>query len=277
MKSTDCLVLLLVTAACASRSLETGPSLGAPPTVQVWMIELDDLSNSSVLQARNDGTSPVAITELRLSNCSNLRQECGTHTLDVRIEPGQTVRIARLDPSNHAQRPRFAWEYRWRGLAGTVTTPPLRLNESFREVSVEELVPIVDADERNPRCSNPPTVEGSDQRFVGMRFGPRQGGLPTRNVTVRVDAQGRVTHYSESRGDLRVTPPGVTTLAAVDDPRDRSSFSIDMAAGAVLLTNQRPGATPERLVARGSSSLLDAASLGVPRNTILRILSECAP
>lgn len=276
MKSTDCLVLLLLTAACASRSLETGPSLGAPPTVHVWKVDLDDLSNSSVLQARNDGTSPIAITELRLSNCSNLRQECGTHTLDIRIEPGQTVRIARLDPSNHAQRPRFGWEYRWRGLAGTVTTPTLGLDESFREVAVEGLVPAVDADERNPRCSSPPNVEGSSQRFVGMRFGPTQGGLPTRVVTVRLDAQGRVTHYSESRGDLRVAPPGVATPAAVDDPRERSSFSIDVAAGAVLLTNQHPGATPERLMARGDSSLLDAASLGVPRNTIARILTECA-
>src|SRR5690606_28802009 len=113
-------------------------------------------------------------------------------------------------------------------------------------------------------------------RFLGMRFGPRQGGLPTRDVTVRVDPQGQVTHYSESRGDLRVTPPGVSTPAAVEDPGDRSSFTIDVAAGAALLTNQRPGATPERLMARGGSSLLDAVSLGVPRNTIVRILTECA-
>jgi hypothetical protein len=267
--------LLLVTG-CAPRSLQTGPALGTAPTVHVWKTDLEDNSNSSLIQARNDGSSPVVITELRLYSCTNLYQSCGTHQLSVRVEPGQTVLVARLDPSNHAQRPRFGWEYRWRGIAPPPATLGTTSRQTFREVSLDRLIPLVAGIEANPVCDAPPQSPNPGEASYGMRFSTSRSGLPERLVAVRVDAQRQVTHYSESRGDLRVAPPGVTPPRPVTDPGDRTSFTIDPAAGVAILTNQPAGAAPEQLLARGGTALLDAPTLGHPRTVAQRILSECA-
>lgn len=267
---------VLALAACGSRTTQPATSPDNRPTVEVWKEDLEDNSNSSVLMARNDGTAPVTITEVRLTVCDNLYQDCGVHTPNVRVEPGQTVRVMRLDPSNHARRPRFGWEFRWRALS----TPQVRgvVTRSERGsapmVPVSALAPLVSPDGGGGRCEPPNVVNAPPgYRSLQMRFGPRNG-IPTRTIRVQFDPQGTPISYGESRGDMRVAPPGVTPPVPVDRPGARTEIHLDLLRGVAIVENVRPDGTFDRQMATGPD-LLHATNLGPPSAMVELMRKEC--
>ncbi|HRP07084.1 MAG TPA: hypothetical protein PLL69_01225 [Gemmatimonadales bacterium] len=267
---------VLLLAACGGRGIESGP---APEraTVEVWAVALEDNSNSTLIQARNNGTVPVMIGELRLHTCSNLRQECTTHHPNVRIEPGQTGLVARLDPSNHNQRPRFGYEFKWRVLVDPVVTAVVNRPGERRmsAIKVEDFVALVQPVEADGACfSDIPGQLPPGYRGYAMRFGP-DGGLPVRSVIVQLDGQGNVIKFSDSRGDLRVPPPGVEPPRPIANPGARTSISLNLLSGIGFLWNHGPDGTVQEVSVFGGADLLDAPSLGRPRLIIERIVREC--
>ena len=268
---------LLLLAACGQRNVRTGPDAGAPATVHVWKVDLEDNSNSTMIYARNDGASPVVFSELRLYSCSNLYQNCGVHTPNIPIAPGQTVQVARLDPSNHNQRPRFGYEFRWRGVPQTVvnTTLAPRGSSTMRMIEVDAFVAAVAPVDEDGRCQAPPDRDmPPGYRAFAMHFGPRSG-IPIRTVSVQVDPAGNPIQFSDSRGDLRVPPPGVVAPQPISNPGARTSITLDLLRGMALMWNVSASGTSEQVSARGPN-LLDAASLGTPRLLIARMVRECA-
>ena len=267
---------LLLLAGCGQRTIRTGPDAGAPSTVHVWKVDLEDNSNSIMIYARNDSERPVVFSELRLYSCTNLYQNCGVHTPNITIQPGQTAQVARLDPSNHNQRPRFGYEYRWRGMPQEIVTTSVRsTGAAMQMIPVESFVAAVPPLEVGGRCETPVNRDmPPGYRAYAMHFGPRNG-LPVRTLSVQVDPGGNAIQYSDSRGDLRVPPPGITAPQPVSNPGDRTSISLDLLRGLAVMWNVRANGATEQLSARGPN-LLDAVSLGTPRLLIARMVRECA-
>lgn len=275
---------VLALAACGSRTTQPATSPDNRPTVEVWKEDLEDNSNSSVLMARNDGTTPVTITEVRLTVCDNLYQDCGIHAPNVRVEPGQTVRVMRLDPSNHARRPRFGWEFRWRGVptVATATTVPRTtivsrgmIGGAIDERPVEALRPAVAAEDGDGRCVAPRTANlPPGYRRFEMRWG-QPGQPPRRTARVDLDAAGTVVRYHESRGDMRVPPPGVAAPQPVADRGARTDISIDGLQGTALVLNVHVDGSSDQQAASGPD-LLEATSLDRPITLIQRMTQECA-
>jgi hypothetical protein len=269
-------------ASCGSRTIEPATDPGSRPTVEVWKEDLEDNSNSSVLLARNHGTAPVTITEIRLTVCDNLYQNCGLHQPNVRVDPGETVRVMRLDPSNHGRRPRFGWEFRWRGLATamptgvaprpTITTRTM-IGGAMEERPVEQLRLVVPADDGRSRCVAPRGANlPPGYRQLEMQWG--EGMPPRRSVRVDLDAAGTPVRYNESRGDMRVPPPGVTPPGPIPDRGARSDVSMDLIAGRVIVFNVLADGTGEQMAAAGRN-LLEAESLGRPIDLVRRMIREC--
>ena len=267
---------LLLVAACGPRTIRTGPEAGTPSTVHVWKIDLEDNSNSTMIYARNDGARSVIFSELRLYSCTNLYQNCGTHTPNITIEPGQTVLVARLDPANHNQRPRFGYEFRWRGVPQQVVTTSIGPGGAgMRMMDVEAFLPAVAPVEDDGRCEEPPARDmPPGYRAYAMRFGPRNG-IPIRSVSVQMDPSGNPIQFSDSRGDLRVPPPGILAPQPINNPGARTSISLDLLRGMAVMWNVSAVGVAEQVSARGPN-LLDAASLGTPRLLIARMVRECA-
>lgn len=276
-------VLLPLVAGCASRTIGAGPDAVPGQTLQVWKVDLEDTSNSVQIMARNDGDGPVTVTELRLYSCTNLYQACGVHTPNVRVEPGQTVQVARLDPSNHTQRPRFGWEFRWRGIprpGPVVTSAPQVVTVTgsragpIGQVDVEAFVPLVAATDDGFRCGRAPGIPlGQGHRAIGVEMGMKDG-LPTRLASVQLDGSGTPVLYTESRGDIRRPPPGVMSAQPVRNPGPRTNMTLDLVRGTAMLTNQPVEGEAERVAAFGPN-LLEAVSLGRPAVLVERMLREC--
>lgn len=274
------IALAAVVAACGSRTVGSAPSPDEGPSVRVWREELEDNSNSTIIWAENLGTSPVVISQLRLYSCANLYQECGMHAPNVRIEPGRRERVARLDPSDHRQRPRFGYEYQWRGVrqqvaqvqtARTViSSGGVRMPVS--PIEVEDWRALVAPVAVEGRCAPLPPL-GGEGRMIRMQFGAANGP-PVRQVSVGLDAGGRIVSVNDTRGDLRRAPPGVPERQVVSDPGPRTSIAINLLYGTALLTNQPETGDAEMHSANGDG-LLDAPTLGPLRELAERVVREC--
>jgi hypothetical protein len=59
------------------------------------------------------GTSPIVVTELRVSKCVNIRQVCGVYTPNALVAPGRTVIALRVEPAVDGDAFSFYYEFRW--------------------------------------------------------------------------------------------------------------------------------------------------------------------
>ena len=62
---------------------------------------------------RNDGTRPIVIATLTLSNCVNTLQVCDVYHPNVAIAPGETVIVLRIQPLHPGRVYKFEFEYQW--------------------------------------------------------------------------------------------------------------------------------------------------------------------
>jgi hypothetical protein len=98
---------------------------------------------------------------------------------------------------------------------------------------------------------------------VTLRFEGPDGAR--RSVALDVDAQGRVVHYSDVRGDLESHGTGPRTSVTVDLENDTGTAM-----------NEHGGArgTPGLTLGRGEEAM-ELANLGTPRRMIERVKQRC--
>lgn len=280
--------LPILLAGCGNRTVGTTPApAGDGPTVRVWRENLEDNSNSVLLWAENTGSVPLVVTRLRLYSCVNLYQACGEHAPNVRLEPGQKGRIARLDPSDHRQRPGFGYEFAWSAPRRSAATPAaptprevLRFTTITRDGATTILQPVDLADWRPlvaPRdeggaCGSAPPSQG-EGRMLAMDFRP-PGMLPVRSVVVGVDAGGRVVMVSDNRYGWERALNAPPREGVVGRSGPRTTIAVDVLAGTALLINEPVDGPAEQRRAEGRD-LLDAPALGPLRALAERVVREC--
>jgi hypothetical protein len=108
-------VLAIVSvAACAHHeSPRIPPSPVAGQTVQTWQAPIPG-TDARAVYVRNDGQRPIVITEVRITQCINLRQACATYETNAVVAPGETVRVMRLERASESRVSAFTYEYTWK-------------------------------------------------------------------------------------------------------------------------------------------------------------------
>ncbi len=95
-----CLAVGIFSAGCA---VSPGPAQPPPVPGQPlasWVHQVEG-RNLAELRVRNDSDDTYRFTAVILESCINVEQTCGTHPVDVLVEPGQTrviLTIRRVDP-----------------------------------------------------------------------------------------------------------------------------------------------------------------------------------
>ena len=98
--------------ACATSAPPGPPAPVAGQTVQTWIRSLPEDSGKVVFM-RNDGTRPIVIATLTLTNCVNTLQVCDVYHPNVAIAPGETVIVLRIQPLHPGRVYKFEFEYQW--------------------------------------------------------------------------------------------------------------------------------------------------------------------
>lgn len=65
------------------------------------------------LWIQNNSTVSVTITGVRLSNCTNIRQFCGTHKVNVKVPPSNRRRVFRIERDAEGRSSDFRYTYSW--------------------------------------------------------------------------------------------------------------------------------------------------------------------
>lgn len=104
--------------ACGSMApVPAGASSGPPPEpgrdLRVWLQELDTRAGH-VAWARNDSDRIHRVTAITLRDCTNIRESCETHRVDVVLCPGEASRVFAVHPRVPESRTFFRWDYRAR-------------------------------------------------------------------------------------------------------------------------------------------------------------------
>ncbi|MGH7524113.1 MAG: hypothetical protein ACREK8_07400 [Gemmatimonadales bacterium] len=216
---------------------------------------------------RNDSPTPLTITELDVQRCENTRQQCGSYPANLVVQPGKTVVAFKIERYDNKLGWSFAYTFRTRGQTQTVmpSSPPgVGMAATVQTVPVDSLAPAVAAWTENGSCGIarvPNLPEG--HRALMMVFGtPSQ---PTaRMVMVRLDANGSPYDYMDMRREVSDSGP---------DPR-RSQITLDLVRQTAMVQNSG-GGQPAALLRASGANLLTAASLGMPGETIARMVKEC--
>lgn len=107
-------VAITAIAGCAHHASPTiPPSPVAGQTVQTWQAPIPG-TDARAVYVRNDGQRPIVITEVRITQCINLRQACATYHTDAVVAPGETVRVMRLERASDSRVSAFSYEYTWK-------------------------------------------------------------------------------------------------------------------------------------------------------------------
>lgn len=294
--------LVLLTLSCATQRVQTGLTVDGRPQVRLWRVNLEDGSRSTQVWARNESKVDVVLLELRLSDCRNLFQRCGAYEVNLPLAPGEEARVAQFESSGAGQFASFGFASRWRTVGQGAATPLVESvpgvalvpprpppatapvvvrgaagREVVTPVPLAEFVPLVEPTEDEASCEPPLEVRGgSGEVIYRMRFGPLREIRAARMVTVSVNAEGQVIRFSDTRGDLRVLPPGMVADRPIADPGPRTTINIDLQNQMAVVMNQPPdGPTARHLIQ--DDGLLDADNLGRPVVAIERVMRECGP
>jgi hypothetical protein len=123
-------------------------------------------------------------------------------------------------------------------------------------------VPAVGALEEGGECDTlPQGTTAPGETLVILSFPTRQN--TRRNISLALDARGRVLRYNDLRGDLRQEKTGPQT-----------SIVIDFQAQSAIATNEWPGGAGTAVVGKPEQFLREN-SLGVPERLIQLVRSRC--
>ena len=240
---------------------------------QYWDIEDVD-GGARRVYFRNDSPNPITITQLVIQRCDNTRQACGTYPANVVVAPGKTVmafKIERLDKKLSWQ---FSYSFHTKGQTTVVPASPTQgLNlggpgggapPTLIITSIDSLVPSVTAFTEGASCRKvrvPDLPPG--HRALFMTFGTVE--QPTsRRVLVRLDAHGSPYDFL----DIRQDPDDTTSTA------HKTQITIDLVRQTVMMLNSG-GDRPTTAFRATGTTFLTAASLGMPGETITKMVKEC--
>lgn len=102
--------LAALSGACAVNSASSGPARQGSEVVTAWMSDQAGSTPGKIIHMRNNTGDPVTITSLTLYDCENIRNACTTQPMAVRLEPGETKEVQRVE----AQRREGAFSFRFR-------------------------------------------------------------------------------------------------------------------------------------------------------------------
>lgn len=66
-----------------------------------------------LIYIENHSTVPITVFSLRLTNCENIKLECGAHPANMKVEPDRRVLAYRVEPRNPAQAWNYAFGFSW--------------------------------------------------------------------------------------------------------------------------------------------------------------------
>ena len=260
---TALLILPIVAAAPAAGQVRP-PVAGQP--YQYWDVLQADGGERKVY-FRNDSPNPITITEVVVQRCENTRQQCGTYPANLVVQPGKTVVAFKIERYDDKLGWSFAYTFRTGGQTQMVvrpTPPGAGMVTTVQTVPVDSLAPAVAAWTENGSCGTAtiPNLPAGHKALM-MVFGTAT--QPTaRMVMVRIDANGSAYDFMDVRREVSDSGP---------DPR-RSQIMLDLVRQTATVQNSG-GGQPLTVFRASGPNLLTAASLGVPGETIARMVKEC--
>jgi hypothetical protein len=82
------------------------------------------LTGTRIIRARNDTTIPIVFTQVRLSECSNVRTACEIHPApSTVIAPGGTEVLLSVQPQTLGRTPKFSFDVDWRPVPECLNAP----------------------------------------------------------------------------------------------------------------------------------------------------------
>lgn len=117
-------ILLLAALSCSAPA----PRTFVAPTPANILPERDVIAQGGprhVIAVRNGSSVPITVTGVLLSDCVNLRNDCGLKRLQVQVPPGQRRPILEVRPARDAERFTYRWTFQWRDSSGTAALEAL--------------------------------------------------------------------------------------------------------------------------------------------------------
>lgn len=262
--------LLVTSGAVAVSAQAPKPVPGRP--YQFWDVEDID-GGARRVYFRNDSPAPITITQLVITRCDNTLQNCGTFPAGLVVAPGKTVLAFKVERLDKKLAWSFGYSFRTAGQPSAMASPPPGFTVrgpsggspmSLNNTTPDSLSPSVAAFTEGASCGKvqvPDLPPG--HRVLFMIFGTAV--QPTsRRVMVRLDANGSPYEFV----DIRQDPDDTTSTAR------RTQITIDLVRQSVIMLNSGNGQPTTAFRATGTA-LLTAASLGMPGETIAKMVKEC--
>jgi len=264
-------LLLAALVPVAASAQAPKPVPGQP--FQYWDVEDID-GGARRVYFRNDSPAPITITQLVITRCDNTLQNCGTFPANLVVAPGKTVMAFKVERLDKKLGWRFGYSFRTAGQPAVAPVPPPQsltmggpgggAPMTLKNTALDSLVPSVTAFTGGASCGKvrvPDLPPG--HRVLFMVFGTAE--QPTaRRVMVRLDTNG--SPYDVL--DIRQDPADTTSTAR------RTQITIDLVRQSVIVMNSGGGQPATAFRATGTT-LLTATSLGMPGETIARMVKEC--
>jgi len=142
----------------------------------------------------------------------------------------------------------------------TTSVESVRVGEFSPSGSLAAFVPAVAAFEGAGECKS---FQDGPRRIVVLSFAGAEGAK--RNVALTVDAAGKLSDYSDARGDLQMDGTGPRTVVTVGFERNTATAS-----------NQHGGSGATPGMAGGTAAeAMDLESLGTPRRMMELVKQRC--
>lgn len=68
---------------------------------------------SHLIYITNNSTVPVTVFSLNLTGCENIKNECGAHPSNIKVEPDRRVMVLKVEPRNTSQAWNYAFGFSW--------------------------------------------------------------------------------------------------------------------------------------------------------------------
>lgn len=149
-----------------------------------------------------------------------------------------------------------------------LATATLVARPAVAQLPPKYFVPAVEVHDTAATCMEAPANLHPGERGSSLRFGSADSA--ERIVTAIWGADGKLLHYSDTRGDLRPPFPA-------NAPRNpKTTITIDVPRQVVLMYNDVEG-EQQGSAASDSDEALDSENLGPPRRMLERLRRECGP
>ena len=112
MRSTTvCLAFVVAGCASAAQKVYVAPT---NDTISTTTEEGRGSAISQNIYVVNASTEPIIVFGIALRECENIKQQCDTHPVNVKINGGDRRIVFRVDPRNKEMAYSYRFNYSWR-------------------------------------------------------------------------------------------------------------------------------------------------------------------